>query len=76
MPQQIIYIHREFAQTWERAAEQAEAQYGPRQLSRYVSEAVAQRLAREAAEDALRPRPWDRGRSGRAIRGGGADHSL
>ena len=54
--QQIIYIHREFEQTWERAAELAEALYGPRQLSRYVSEAVAERNAREA-DDAPRPRP-------------------
>jgi len=55
MAQQIIYIHREFEATWQRAAEQAEARYGPRQLSRYVSEAVAERLAREA-DDTPRPR--------------------
>lgn len=47
-PHQIsLYIHAEYRDEWAAAEEIAERLYGPRSLSRYVSEAVAARNARE-----------------------------
>lgn len=47
---QIVYIHAGHRDTWREAEEIAKRLYGPRSLSRYVSEALAERNARERAQ--------------------------
>lgn len=47
---QMVYIHAAHRATWAEAEKIAERLYGPRQLSRYVSEALAERNERERAQ--------------------------